>query len=283
MLKNWKIILLTVMLALSGIIWYAIFRESRKGILTVAFLDVGQGDSIYIESPTGNQVLIDGGPGKKVLRELSRVMPFYDKSIDLIVLSHPHLDHFSGLIDVLGRYNVGAVMSSKNESETGEFKTWKRAVSNGARKKIEAQRGQIINIGGGAYLEILFPDRIIENAKPHDAMVVAKLIYGGNSFLLTGDMEKNLENYLIQIDGPKLKSKVLKVGHHGSKTSTSELFLGFVYPDLTVVSSGKGNMYGHPHNEVIERLKNFGANTWRTDQKGALIIKSDGEKFEMGD
>ena len=130
----------------------------------------------------------------------------------------------------------------------------------------------------GIYLDILFPVTNKEGFSPHDEMVVARLVYGNSSFLLTGDMEDNLENYLLSLGG-SLKSDVLKVGYHGSKTSTSESFLGWVKPELAVISVGHGNKYGHPHKEVTDRLVRFGIPTLRTDEKGRSSLKATAKKW----
>ena len=259
-------------------VWYAVLAETRTG-LKVAFLDVGQGDAIFIEAPNGNQILIDGGPNKAVLRELSKQMPFYDRSIDGVVLTHPHLDHYGGLVDVLDNYKIGFEMDSGNDNpESKGFDIYARKLEEEKAKRIFAKKGMRVNLDEGLYLEILLPVINKKGMSAHDEMVVARLVYGNNSFLLTGDMEDNLESFLLSFGG-SIKSDVLKVGHHGSKTSTSEKFLGMVNPGLTIISAGKNNKYGHPHQEVTDRLARFEIPTLRTDEKGTVVLKSDGEKI----
>ena len=263
-------------------IWYVVYREDSHGILTITFLDVGQGDSIYIEAPNGNQILLDGGPDKKILKALSRVMPFYDRSIDLLALTHPHLDHFGGFLSILSRYDVGGFVSSGTIHDTPEFKSLERSLGvpdSKYGKKIVVRRGTQIDMGDGVTLDVLLPDRDVTNTKPHDGMLVMKLNYGKTSVMLTGDMEENLENYLVSFGGGKLKSDVLKVGHHGSHTSTSAQFLGYVSPTIAVISDGVGNSYGHPHKETLEILEKSGIQILRTDQSGTIILKSDGKEI----
>src|SRR3989339_2044008 len=277
-IKNLRYYFLGVLFLGAVFVWYAVLTETRTG-LKVAFLDVGQGDAIFVEAPNGNQVLIDGGPNKAVLRELSKQMPFYDRTIDGIVITHPHLDHYGGLVDVLDNYKINFETDSGNDNpESKGFDIYARKLEEEKAKRIFAKRGMRVNLDEGLYLDILLPVINKKGMSAHDEMVVARLVYGNNSFLLTGDMEDNLESFLLSFGG-SIKSDVLKVGHHGSKTSTSEKFLGNVSPDLAVISAGKNNKYGHPHKEVTERLARFEIPVLRTDEKGTIILKSDGEKI----
>jgi len=277
--KQYKYYFLGLLFLATVFVWYAVFRESRSG-LEVDFLDVGQGDAIFIQAPNGNQVLLDSGPNKKVLAELSKVMPFYDRSIDLAIESHPDNDHIAGFIDTLKRYDVGAVMESGVVVDTPVYEELEDTIKDKNIPKILAKRGMRINLGDDIYLDVLLP--VINNPdfSPHDGMVVLKLNYGKNSFLLTGDMEEKMEKYLISVD-KNLTSNVLKVGHHGSKTSTSEALLGYVNPDYAIISVGKDNKYGHPTQEVLDRLKKFDIPILRTDEKGMIKIKSNGENLQI--
>ena len=277
-IKNFKYYFLGVLFLGAVFVWYAVLAETKSG-LKVAFLDVGQGDAIFVEAPNGNQVLIDGGPNKAVLRELAKQMPFYDRTIDGIVITHPHLDHYGGIVDVLDNYKIGFEMDSGNDNPGSKgFDIYARKLEEEKAKRIFAKKGMRVNLDEGLYLDILLPVINKKGMSTHDEMVVARLVYGNNSFLLTGDMEDNLESFLLSFGG-SIKSDVLKVGHHGSKTSTSEKFLGLVNPGLAIISAGKNNKYGHPHQEVTERLAKFEIPTLRTDEKGTIIIKSDGEKI----
>jgi len=276
--KNFKFYFLGALFLGAIFVWYAVLAETRSG-LKVAFLDVGQGDAIFIEAPNGNQLLIDGGPNKAVLRELAKQMPFYDHSIDGIILTHPHLDHYGGFIDVLDSYQINFEMDSGNNNpESKGFDVYVKKLEEEKAKRIFAKRGMRVNLDKEIYLDILLPVINKEGMSAHDEMVVARLVYGNNSFLLTGDMEDNFENFLLSF-GDSLKSDVLKIGHHGSLTSTSESFLGWVKPSLAIISVGKNNKYGHPKKEIMERLAKFEISTLRTDEKGVIVLKSDGEKI----
>lgn len=276
-IKNFKYYFLGALFLGAIFVWHAVLAETRNG-LKIAFLDVGQGEAIFVEAPNGNQILIDGGPNKAVLRELPRQMPFYDRTIDAIILTHPHLDHYAGFNEVMKKYKVNLEIDSGTKNKGAGFVEFENLTKDKNIKKIYAKRGMRVNLDRDLYLDILLPVVNNENLSEHDEMLVSRLVYKNNSFLLTGDMEDNLENYLLAM-GSDLKSDVLKAGHHGSKTSTSESFLGWVNPDLAVISAGKGNKYGHPHQEVTERLARFEIPVLRTDEKGTIIVKSDGEKI----
>ncbi len=269
--------ILLLLLIVNVFVWSSVL-EKDGGQLTVAFLDVGQGDAIFIEGPNGNQVLIDGGNGASVLRELSGVMPFYDRSIDLVIASHPDQDHIGGLVDVLSRFDVGAVMQTEVVSDTSVYSALNAEVDASGTARVVARRGQRVVLGGDAFLEILFPDRSTTEWDANDASIVARLVYGDTSFMLTGDAPKKMEEYIVLMEGRGLKSDVLKLGHHGSKTSTSEMFLAAVAPTYAIISAGKDNRYGHPHKEVMDRIEQFGIIPLITYEKGTLIIESDGQQ-----
>ena len=259
-------------------IWYAVIREDRQGILTIAFLDVGQGDAIYIEAPNGNQMLIDGGPPKAILSALRKVMPFYDRSIDMLLVTDPDKDHIAGFIDVLANFKVNAVVEPGTDSPTAIYTELERTIAEKKLPKILVHRGQIIWLDkkNSIGFQILFPDRDISGLGTNDGSIVGKLIYGNTSVMFTGDSPEKIERYLALLDGAKLKSDVLKVGHHGSRTSTSEEFVGFVAPTYAVISDGKGNNYGHPHQETLATLQKFGVKFFRTDALGTIVMSSDG-------
>src|SRR3989344_2554125 len=221
-------------------IWYAVIREDRQGILTIAFLDIGQGDAIYIEAPNGNQMLVDGGPPKTVLSALRKVMPFYDRSIDMILVTNPDKDHIAGFIDVMQGFKVEKIIEPGTHSSTETYTELEKSVTRKNVSRTVAERGQIIWLDKkyGVGLQILFPDRDISGLNTNDGSIVGRLFYGNTSIMLTGDSPDNIERYLVLLDGKSLRSDVLKVGHHGSRTSTSEEFVCFISPTLAVISDG---------------------------------------------
>ncbi|MEK7157820.1 MAG: ComEC/Rec2 family competence protein [Patescibacteria group bacterium] len=277
--NKFKLYFLLGFLVANIFIWHTVAMEDRRGVLKVSFLDIGQGDAIFIEAPNGNQVLIDGGSNKAVLKELGKVMPFYDRTIEAVIATHPDKDHIGGLIEVLKNYRTDFVMEPGVSSDTGAFQELEKTIKEKNLPKILARRGMSLSLGEGVYLNILFPDRDNEDWETNTASIVTKLTYGDTSFLLTGDSPIAIEKYLSMIDGKNLKSDVLKAGHHGSRTSTSESFASLVSPEYAVISAGKDNRYGHPHKEVLDILEKIKATILKTYELGTISFSSDGEKI----
>lgn len=273
---HWKEILVGLLVLANLFVWSVIFAETRGGVLTVSILDVGQGDSIFIEGPSGIQILVDGGKDKKVLSQLGEVMPFYDRSIDVVVGTHPDFDHVGGLLEVVRRYNTllyiepGVVTDKPFDAEIHNEL---------ARQGVQVLKGRVgmrIPLGRGAYFTILFPDVDVAGFETNTASIVALVEYGKTSFILTGDSPQKIENYLVGKMGGALNIDVLKVGHHGSRTSSSEYFLAATSPAYAVISAGKDNSYGHPHKEVSDKLRSIGAEIINTADVERVVFESDG-------
>ena len=264
----------------SVVVLHAVWSEKSK-VLTVSFLNVGQGDAIFIETPSGLQMLVDGGNNRTVLRELAKTMPWYDRTIDVVVATHPDKDHIGGLVDVLERYDVSTVVESGALDDGSDATALENAVAKETARRFKAARGNIINFGDGIYFEILFPDRSLPTVETNLASVVGRLVYGNTSFMLTGDSPQAIEEYLVELDAERLKANVLKVGHHGSKTSSSPLFVGFVNPNFAVYSRGCDNSYGHPHADVVALFKRFEVETFDTCTDGTVTFISDGQAVKL--
>lgn len=240
----------------------------------VYFLDIGQGDSIMIKTPENHQILLDGGPKNYVLQQLDGVMPFFDKKIDLVVLTHPHADHVDGLVEVLKRYEVGAILMTGVDYPSPNYDEFLKVASSKniqtfiANNNLDFRFGEVV-------LDILYPEKqmlgkTIKNL--NNSSIVTKVSYKGKQILLTGDMELEEENLLIET-GLNLKADVLKVGHHGSRTSTSKIFLNLVKPEIAVIQSGEGNSFGHPHKETLDKLKAAQVKQiYRNDMDGMVKI-----------
>ena len=285
-MKNRKFLFLILgFLVFSNLIaWIIVFDLGKVRFLEVIFFDVGQGDAIFIETPSYHQILIDGGPDSTILEKLSKEMPFWDRSIDLIILTHPERDHLTGLIEVLEKYKVENILWTGIVRDTAEYKEWKKLIEEEKAEIFIAKAGQKISCLTWQIkqcdLEILQPFESLEGKEFKDSnntSIISKLVFGKNSFLFTGDAYKDVEGKLINKEA-EIDSDVLKVAHHGSKTSSSEEFLKAVSPEIAVISVGRENKYGHPNEEVLELLEKYGIRVLRTDKDGDIKIISDGNK-----
>lgn len=282
-MKKFLLFLAALLVATNGAVWYAVYTESGRHELTVAFLDIGQGDAIFIEAPNGNQVLVDAGPNSKVLSELSKVMPWYDKTIDMIVITNPDKDHIGGFIDVLKRYKVSRSLEPGTENKTLTNIELHSMIKDQSLATTTARRGQkvVLDERAGVVLEILFPDRDVSEETSNDGSIVMRLVYGESEVMLTGDSTIKVEKEILAYGAENLQSDILKVGHHGSKTSTSEEFVKALNPQYAVISLGKENKYGHPSEETLATLSEFPLQVLRTDEQGTIVMKSNGQKFEL--
>ena len=276
--RFWREIILSALLLASAFVWYAVYLETPSRFLTVAVLNVGQGDAIYIESPTGNEVLIDGGPPRAVLGELRSVMPFYDRTIDTLIVSNPDKDHIAGFVDILRSYRVKRIIVPGTHSSSSIYAELENIVKEKNIERIIAKRGMRLSLGGGAVLDILFPDRDVSGLSTNNGSIIARLAYGSTSAMFVGDAPSAVEEYVTLIDN--VDSDILKVGHHGSRTSVSEEFIAEVTPAYAVISAGLNNSYGHPHKETIDQLQKFSIPYFVTADDGRVIFTTDGKVIQ---
>lgn len=277
---------LYVALALAALctgVWSVVYAETPRhpGVLVVAVLDVGQGDAIYIESPTGVQLLLDSGPDDSVLRVLPDVMPRLDRSLDAIVATHPDADHIGGFKKLLERYDVGAYIYPNIPKDTAVARALEEQVDAQDIPRVVARRGMTLELGDGAVLTVLYPERDVSHLggdKANEGGVVARLVYGEFEALFTADVGGGVEARLLQLDAEGLDSDFLKVGHHGSKYSSTPTFVAAVSPEVAAISVGK-NSYGHPTAQALAELGRVGAEILRTDEKGTIRCVSDGASF----
>lgn len=249
----------------------------------VVFMDVGQGDAILLQQGTV-QVLIDGGPDMSVLRQLGAEMPWFDRRIEVVVLTHPQQDHLAGLLHVLERYEVGLVLLPRAAHTSQLQASWLQLLLERSVPYRFAWAGQRLATGDLS-LQFLWPSPTeaagaAAKADINNASVVTRADYRGLTFLLTGDAEARTERLLAEESRNLLDVDVLKVGHHGSNSSTHPALLAAATPAAAVVSVGTDNRFGHPHPAVLERLSNVPL--WRTEQHGSVRFLYDGQLWWIG-
>ena len=271
-------------LLIIAILVWSVVLTSPDDKLHVTFLDVGQGDAILIQTPNGQNILVDGGPDpQKVNLELSEKLPFWDRTIDLMIATQPQADHITGLVEVLQRYEVKQVLESGVAYDSLIYEEWSNLVDEKQIKHEIARAGQEIDLGDGIKMEIINPPPELFEGTSSDVDnngVALKLTWNKISFILTADIREEAEFELIG-QRANLRSNVLKAAHHGSKTSTSPQFLAAVDPEVAVISAGADNRFGHPSPEVVERLTDrLGKDkVYRTDRHGTIDFVTDGERL----
>lgn len=275
------------------LIFFAYF-SFNDGKLHLVICNVGQGDAIFIRTASKVDILVDGGPDKKVLECLSRHMPFWDRSLDVVILTHPDADHITGLIDVIERYRISYLFTQPNPGKTQIYELFTNVL---AEKKLSAKyvsRGDRFSIGGETSFKIIWPaspgtslggpasdeaDQTNQNSSKSSLnrfSVITLVTHGKFSALLTGDAGSEIQDKIASSIGD---IDVLKVPHHGSKTGMSDYFLSLTKPELALISVGGNNKYGHPTKFILELLKNRRIKTLRTDKSGDIEVVSDGKSY----
>jgi competence protein ComEC len=272
-----------VIIGLLGLLAFLglLVREANRlpdGAFHVHFLDVGQGDAALLVSPSGKQIVIDGGPDLSALSRIGERMSFFDRTIDLLVLTHPNTDHLVALPELAERYRIGAALLSVVEYPLPLYERFLTLMHQVDIPVIIADPKQDIVMGDGLILDVVWPPgnthgTTVKNT--NDASVVVRALYGNHAILFTGDIEKKAEMAILR-SGTDVRSNVLKAAHHGSKTSSSTGFLLGVKADIAIISVGKENSFGHPNAGVLERLRTLGMNVHRTDVEGTVSIESRG-------
>ena len=270
-----------VLLALGcAFVWVVVYARTPPGVLTFAVLNVGQGEAIFIESPTGARMLIDAGPDDSILQELPRVMPLFNHQLSAIVETYPDPAHDTGFVDLLKRYSVGAFIESGITTKDAAAASVEREVASQKIPRYIAMRGTVLDLGGGAYLQMLWPRTAVlaKSAVVSDSSMVVRLSYGNFSVLLMSDVSKQIENDLMTADGKNLQSTILGVGKYGSDSATGAQFVADVHPSAASISVGD-NVYGFPSPATLQIFSSNHVPVFRTDSHGTIIFKSDGQNF----
>lgn len=275
-----RILILATLGIIAVVVWFPTITLSSTTTdnLTVSFLDVGQGDSIHVMTPDGFELLIDGGSGAAVLRELAAGRSFFDRSIDMVIATHPDTDHIGGLVDVLERYKVDWLIETAAESSSPAATAFDLVARAEGAQIINAEAGQVFQLGASTTIRIFSPQGDTTNWESNNASVIVQVVYGDIEFMLTGDAPSSIEEYVVGEYGSALLSDVLKLGHHGSNTSSSNSFLDTVKPKYGVVSAGKNNRYGHPHQDVVSRVREKGIEMVSTADSGTITFQTDGKE-----
>ena len=260
------------------LMWLAVLALP-DGLLHVAFLDVGQGDAILVTIPDGRQMLIDGGPTATDLNwRLGQEMPFWDHSLNLVVNTHPDADHLAGLAPLLDCYQVDQALVTDVGSDSNLYREWKTQLAETDLTPTIGQVGMQLALGSGVTATLLTPGpATAREDQTNNHSVVMYLQMGRISFLLTGDIEKPVAHDLVFEHAP-LRTTVLKSPHHGSKTSSSNMFMEAVNPQIVVISVGVDNQFDHPSPEVLDRYAEHGLIVFRTDEQGTIEFSTDGEQ-----
>lgn len=278
-------ILFLIGLLLANIFAWWVIWDFQTAKETVAFLNVGQGDAELIRHAAGN-ILIDAGPGNRILFELSKILPFYDRTIDLVILSHPNKDHFNGLFELLDKYKIRAIMLN-NFSYPGS--SFQKLLSEIKKREIPMIKGfEGVRVSWQKIDKLLVfypPENLAFSNNPNNACLVLDLSLKANHFLFTGDINSVQEKKLLALASSlKEQFKVLKVAHHGSNNASSDAFLEALEPQIAIIEVGE-NSYNHPHPEALKRLNGIGAQIFRTDINGTIqfISENNALKIKIGD
>ena len=246
--------------------------------LKIVFLDVGQGDATFIEFPDGRQMLVDCAIDGRILEALGRVMEFYDKDLDYLLITHPDSDHYGGCEEVLSRFNVGTIVYNGFKKEYDDlWQSFWTAVQNENAQYIEIDSEDMWEVASTT-VHFLYPDQPLVlvtttwQKESNNGSIVFELNYAGVETLLTGDAEAELEEYLVHTYGEQIDTDILKIGHHGSGGASIQEFVDMTSPLYSAISCGLGNKFGHPSRRVTKRLERASSTIWRTDLQGDVIV-----------
>ncbi|MDK0551484.1 ComEC/Rec2 family competence protein [Clostridium perfringens] len=254
-------------------------KVPKDSKLMISYMDVGQGDAAYIKV-NGNDILIDAGPRSNSKELLEQLKAKNIDDFELVIATHPHEDHIGGMVDVFKEYEVKSFYSPKITHTTKTYENLVKAVKDEGLKTKELKGGMVIDLGEGAKFEVFTPQKS-EYEELNDYSPIMKLSFGDTSYLFTGDAEKLAEEEALAKYKNSLDSDVIKFGHHGSSSSSSNAFIEAVSPKYGIISCAKDNKYGHPHRETLDIIKKYNIKTFRTDTDGEIILTSDGKSINF--
>ena len=268
-----------IVVLLGGYFGIDLTQVPKDSELMISYMDVGQGDAAYIKV-NGNDILIDAGPRSNSKELLEQLKAKNIDDFELVIATHPHEDHIGGMVDVFKEYEVKAFYSPKITHTTKTYENLVKAVKDEGLKTKELKGGMVIDLGEGAKFEVFTPQKS-EYEELNDYSPIMKLSFGDTSYLFTGDAEKLAEEEALAKYKTSLDSDVIKFGHHGSSSSSSNAFIEAVSPKYGIISCAKDNKYGHPHRETLDIIKKYNIKTFRTDTDGEIILTSDGKSINF--
>ena len=261
-----------ILLILSSILFFSLWQSNDN--LQLYFLDVGQGDAILIRTPSGHNILIDGGPDNFLLHQVAQELPWWENKIDYLVITHYHADHMMGLMELLNKYQVGKILVTAHQPENDLlFQEWLQVLTKHNLKSTIVALGETWQLDDDLSWQVLAADSHHEDY--NDNSLVLRLSFKEIDILLTGDLPSIKEADVLK-NRFDMRSEILKVGHHGSKYSSSIEFLQAVQPNFCIIQSGLDNSFGHPHQEALVRLDDIGCQILDNQQQGTISIFSDG-------
>ena len=266
--------------------FYTFFSYVQKNFFQVSnhnlrfhFIDVGQGDSSLIITPKGNTILIDAGDEAHAKKVVSYIREQGIEKLDLVIATHPDADHIGGMDKVIKNFDIDVFAMPDVSAKTNQYKQIQRELKAKKMRATRLYQGDEVQIDDDIDFEILSPVKGKKYDDTNEYSIVAKIVYKDTSFILMGDA--TMENEVDIINNvPDIDIDVLKLGHHGSSTSSSDYFITKTSPNIAIISCGKDNKYGHPHQEVMRVLKKHGVTPYRTDEMGDIVITSDGKEIK---
>ncbi|MDD5749237.1 MAG: MBL fold metallo-hydrolase [Patescibacteria group bacterium] len=265
---NKKIFLAILIILFLFFIW-----PRRPDDLAVYFLDVGQGDAILLSHPSGINILIDGGPDNLLLYRLGQVLPWQERNIDYLIISHYHADHIVGLIELLNKYQIKNIITTAHQPDDFLYHIWQAKLQEKNLTPIIAEAGDVFQLADDLSAQVLLAD--FQHDDFNENSLVIKISYGQTNFLFTGDLGEVGEKKLLS-SGFDLQSKILKIGHHGSRYSSAVEFLQFVNPELCLIQAGLNNKFKHPHLETLDRLAKIQCKVLSNIEQGTIAVFSNG-------
>lgn len=276
--KSFLLKLYGTLTALGIIILFGFFNLPEQQ-LSVSFLDVGQGDAILIRTPLNQKILIDAGPDANILPAISPELGFFEKKIQLAIITHPDADHIAGFTEILRRYEVETILLTGVQHNTQWYRDILEQIAEQDIPTILAHADTDLAFGD-VFVDVFYPHDYLLTELPADAnaaSVSTRISYGDTAVMLTGDLDVHAEEKVLATD-QELSAQVFKLGHHGSRTASSEEFIAAINPEIVIVSAGEDNKFGHPHAEVMERVKN--KQVLETAKEGSIRLVSDGREWK---